>query len=757
MKVMYVTVGAPGSGKTLTVDSGPLGSLDNIHSDRVRDLVEGYTTKVNNETGSIYRTHDTQYEKETWEIIWNLIEQRMQRGKTFCFDSTFLSKGSFSTLKKLREKYGYRVYALDFTKVPLETLNENNQTLHRIINNAVVPDEVLLNMHNRAKNVNFPSWLNVIDCTDYNEAVRNIGESLTWEITEANKYAQIKIIGDIHGCASVLKENVLDDIQSDTLYVFLGDYLDRGLENVETFKLLYEHINDSNFVFLRGNHDRHLEKFVQGREIPNKQTKEETIPSLLDAGIKAKDIRRFTRKLQDLFVFEYGGKTYICTHAGLTVEDALQIMNGNGVKIDQFNLVDGVGKFNYDADYWYDYAVEDFMEEYEGIFLENATQFHGHRNTFNTDINDYSTIYNLEQRVERGGGLAVAIVDIDGVSTALYKNDNFDIRYLESDLSTDISKLDNKGIKSILDHSANIATKEVEDNLYANNFTRKVFSKGNFNNFSIQARGLFTNDEGDVKARGFKKFFNINQVPETEEQEVLKHPLPARVSEKIDGFLAILTGIDGELKVLSKGGAKNFGKEGKRILKNNASKTEEELAYYLESNNLSITCEVVSHKDSHVIEYPEENIYVLDAIYNEYTEDANFEVAKEFSTYSGLAMPRYQYVDSKEELKLFIEKEKNNMSPNFEGSVLTFADGFRVKIKTHHYFQMKFLLNEIGKKRKFSDYVFYNDRDYVSENEASKINKILQRVHFGDDYKKTQMGFEDNKATKERYGIKDVW
>ena len=97
------------------------------------------------------------------------------------------------------------------------------------------------------------------------------------------------------------------------------------------------------------------------------------------------------------------------------------------------------------------------------------------------------------------------------------------------------------------------------------------------------------------------------------------------------------------------------------------------------------------------------------------------------------------------------------MNPNFEGSVLTFADGFRVKIKTRHYFQMKFLLNEISRKRKFSDYVFYNDRDYVSEDEASKINKILQRVHFGDDYKKTQMGFEDNKATKERYGIKDVW
>lgn len=746
---MYVTVGAPGSGKTHLVDNSALKELDNIHSDRVRDLVEGFTTKAINETGKTFKTHDTRFEKKTWSIIWDLIEQRMQEGKTFCFDSTFLSKKSFSTLKKLREKYGYRVYVLDFTEMPIGTLVRNNKSEERKENHAVVPDNVVIDMHERAMNTRFPSWVNVIDCSDKEEAKAEIKNSLMWLHSDVNEYNQVKIIGDIHGSASVLEENVLNDVDPSTLYIFLGDYLDRGTENARTFKLLYEHLNDSNFVFLRGNHDKHLERFVQGRYIPNKGTKEETIPALLEAGVTKKDIKRFTKKLQDVYMFDYRGQTYVCTHAGLTEEDIMNLTDDFGVDIDQSNFVDGVGKFDFDVDYWYN--------DIASYFSNSTIQFHGHRNAFDVAIDEYETIYNLEQKVERGGHLAVATIDDKGVHTHLYKNDNFDIRYLESDLSTDISKLDNKDIKSILDHSTNVITKEVEDNLYANNFTRKVFSKGNFNNFSIQARGLFTNDEGDVKARGFKKFFNLNQVSKSTEEEVLKHPLPCRVSEKIDGFLVILTGINGELKVLSKGGAKNFGEEGKRILKNNASKTEEELAYYLESNNLSITCEVVSHKDSHVIEYPEENIYVLDAIYNEYTEDANFEVAKEFSTFSGLAMPRYQYVDNKEELKLFIEKEKNNMNPNFEGSVLTFADGFRVKIKTRHYFQMKFLLNEIGKKRKSSDYVFYNDRDYVSENEASKINKILQRVHFGDDYKKTQMGFEDNKATKERYGIKGVW
>ena len=325
MKVMYVTVGAPGSGKTHLVDNSALKELDNIHSDRVRDLVEGFTTKAVNETGETFKTHDTRFEKKTWSIIWDLIEQRMQEGKTFCFDSTFLSKKSFSTLKKLREKYGYRVYVLDFTETPIGTLVRNNKSEERKENHAVVPDNVVIDMHERAMNTYFPSWVNVIDCSDKEEAKAEIENSLMWLHSDVDEYNQVKIIGDIHGSASVLEENVLNDVDPSTLYIFLGDYLDRGTENARTFKLLYEHLNDSNFVFLRGNHDKHLERFVQGRDVPNKGTKEETIPALLEAGATKKDIKRFTKKLQDVYMFDYRGQTYVCTHAGLTEKDSMNL------------------------------------------------------------------------------------------------------------------------------------------------------------------------------------------------------------------------------------------------------------------------------------------------------------------------------------------------------------------------------------------------------------------------------------------------
>ncbi len=743
MKVMYVTVGAPGSGKTHMIDTSPLKELDNIHSDRVRDLVEGFVTKADNETGNVFKVHDTAYEKKTWSIIWGLVEQRMEEGKTFCFDSTFLSKNSFSNLRKLREKYGYRVYLLDFTQMSLETLSAQNKSSQRVENSAVVPDNVILDMHQRAKKINFPSWTNTIDCVDYKEGFNTIIKSLEWKATNVDEYDKVKIIGDIHGCASVLKENVLKDVDPNTLYIFLGDYLDRGIENAKTFKMLIEHLDDKNFVFLRGNHDRHLERYLQGLPINNQGTRNITIPALLEKGITKRDIKHFTKKLQDVFVFDYNNRTYVCTHAGLNKQYTDDVTHGMGVLLDSSIFVDGVGKFNFDVDYWYNNEITLYLD---------TIQFHGHRNTFNTKIDDYSTIYNLEQAVERGGNLAVAEVTSQGIETHLYKNEIFDVQYLETNLDTDISTLSNQKVKNILDNSKNILTKEVEDNLFANNFTREVFSKGDFNNFSVQARGLFTDNEGEVRARGFKKFFNLNQTPETKEKEVLTHPLPCRISEKIDGFLVIVTGINGQLKVLSKGGDKSFGNEGKRILMKTTDKNESVLARYLEDKHLSVTCEVVSTRDSHVIEYDESSITVLDAIYNNYSEVASFEEAQKFADFSGLSLVDSMTVYRQDMLDGIIQEVKTSMDKNKEGVVLTFSDGFRVKIKSHYYLQMKYLLNEISKKRKNSYYSFH-PRGEITDQEINWMKEILNRVHFGDDYKKTGLGFEDKKETKRLYNI----
>lgn len=73
---------------------------------------------------------------------------------------------------------------------------------------------------------------------------------------------RVYAIGDIHGCIDLLNE-LLARIDKDIalrptdrpLYVFLGDYIDRGPSSRETIDRLVEHGATNESVFLKGNHE----------------------------------------------------------------------------------------------------------------------------------------------------------------------------------------------------------------------------------------------------------------------------------------------------------------------------------------------------------------------------------------------------------------------------------------------------------------------------------------------------------------------
>ena len=73
-------------------------------------------------------------------------------------------------------------------------------------------------------------------------------------------------IGDIHGEIEKLKEllNQLAPQKDDTL-VFLGDYIDRGLNSKEVINCLIELSKKTNCIFLKGNHEDLLLKVLQTR------------------------------------------------------------------------------------------------------------------------------------------------------------------------------------------------------------------------------------------------------------------------------------------------------------------------------------------------------------------------------------------------------------------------------------------------------------------------------------------------------------
>ncbi|MEN8689641.1 MAG: metallophosphoesterase family protein [Desulfobacterales bacterium] len=80
---------------------------------------------------------------------------------------------------------------------------------------------------------------------------------------------RIYAVGDIHGCYDkllALMEKMDIDFESDTL-VFLGDYIDRGPQSFEVVAYLAD-LNQryANTIFLKGNHEQMLEKYLSGED-----------------------------------------------------------------------------------------------------------------------------------------------------------------------------------------------------------------------------------------------------------------------------------------------------------------------------------------------------------------------------------------------------------------------------------------------------------------------------------------------------------
>lgn len=194
-------------------------------------------------------------------------------------------------------------------------------------------------------------------------------------------------------------------------------------------------------------------------------------------------------------------------------------------------------------------------------------------------------------------------------------------------------------------------------------------------------RGLIVDSQNNIKAIPFKKFFNWQEV---------KHEIENRmgtgftVQEKLDGSLGILFyDATSEQWILSTKGSfeSEQCKKGMEILK-------EKYPFYNELDpDYTYLFEIIYPENRIVVTYENEDMVLLDV------------VQKSPLKSEGLFLNPYGYFPEPKKFNVFSIEDliKENIS-NFEGYVITYADGYKVKVKLDEYVRLHKLVTGISKK-----------------------------------------------------------
>ena len=611
------------------------------------------------------------YNKVTWELLYKYLEMRMQNGDFTIIDATHSDLKLLNKYKDLASTYKYTMYCLEFD-VPLEEALKRNKERDSY---KYVPERVIERTYETIKNnEKFPSALKKIESID---------EIINFYTADVNQYEKVVIIGDIHSCAEPLKE-VLKDFNEETLYIFVGDYFDRGIQPVETFNIMLDLLEKPNVILIEGNHEeKSMKKFIYDEEKYTKSFEETTLLPLLkeyDVDYVRASLKKIYKKLRQCFAFEFRDKKFLCTHGGLPLVPKLTLVSAK-------EMIHGVGKYETEIG-------EIYSENYKKGLCQGFIQVHGHRG-----VNDGQFSYCLEDRVEFGGELKVLTIDNEGkIKKTGIKNSVYN-KGLKLPMSGAVEKVEfntaNELINEMIRHQF-ITVKECEHNLISLNFNREAFNKKKWNDLTIKARGLFVDkDSGEVKIRSYNKFFNFGERHVNLGYLKKYATYPIKAFKKYNGFLGLASVVNNEVVLTSK--SVTSGKY-KDIFQDIWDKVENEVRELLKQtmieNNCTAVFEVVSPEyDPHIIKYDKEHLYLLDFIENKLdldTHNIDLEFSEklmkkvEFSSDLLTKKEELTRLENYDELYNFLTEKEKSLE-EFEGYVLCDNSGFMFKFKLPYY------------------------------------------------------------------------
>lgn len=667
MRTLLLMRGAPGAGKSTWIKNHGLEDYT-LCPDNIRILCSSTELQA---TGDFQISQNRENENVVWDILFKLLEHRMSRGEFTVIDATCSKTKDIQQYKDLADCYRYRMFIVDFTDIPLETCLEQNMMRPHW---KQVPEAAIKNIYARFKTQKIPTGVKVIKRDEF--------DMLLETPIDLSSYTKIVMVGDIHGCFDTLMqyEDFKNGLKPDVCYIFCGDFIDRGNQNAEVLMWLDGIKDKPNVCLLEGNHERWIHAFGNNVPAKSKPFEFKTKPELYAKGYDEKMARMLYRKVRQFSHFTYNGVEVLACHGGIPN------LNTNLLYLPARDFIHGVGSYG-------DYLT--VAESWMGQTKENQYLVHGHRNVEASEVHMADRVFNLEGRVEFGG--ALRIVELESTSTGVNWNvvELQDCQPVTKELNTEQRPVETvKDAVTYLRNNPNINEKQLGNNISSFNFSRDAFYRANWNKQTILARGLFINtDKNEIVARSYEKFFKINEVHATELASLrdrLVFPVTAYVKE--NGFLAIVSynKDTDDLFVASK--STNTGDYVGYINKQLEGIRKEVLDFLRIHNDLTLVFECIDiDNDPHIIQYKENHLVLLDAIYNQLEfKKVDYKELKKIAKTIGSEVKEAAFElkdwDAFRDLYNRVQDEEYRYKECYlEGFVFEDANGFMTKCKTGYY------------------------------------------------------------------------
>lgn len=382
-KQLVILRGAPGSGKSTWIKENNLSDYT-LSSDSFRLLLDAPYLGLDCEY------HIPQHnDKKVWGMFYDVLEYRMKQGAFTIVDATNIRKNSLDKYIALAKVYQYEISVVDFD-VALDVLKERNNSRSSL---QRVPDIVIESMYQSMQET--IKQRNIIYYTP-EEFIKYLNRDGYNNICFLG--IKITVIGDVHGCIDKLKELVEKESDS-KLFIFLGDYIDRGPDSASVIKYIMELCEKYDVILLEGNHERHLRSYLKGEETRSDEFNNVTKPQL--DKLPKSMIKEFVDKLEPKYsmnIFDSEGerfkRLYMC-HGGYP-KPFKNITDSNS------DFILGVGT----------YGDEKILED---LWKLNSEDFeymiYGHRNVGNVIPIRNGRTFNLNESPETGGKLRYLVIE----------------------------------------------------------------------------------------------------------------------------------------------------------------------------------------------------------------------------------------------------------------------------------------------------------------------------------------------------------